>query len=716
MAGIKKENKSRKSFTAENRFKNLAKNPLRKNFQTKKKSEHLMGSHPNFLIKFLRKMILFFLKLIWRFFWRVGLIIFLCMSTAVSYYYLNLKEFGGLLDERYRGSVTLENNTGEVFAWRGDNFSENLTANNISPHLKNAVLATEDRKFYAHVGISPRGIASAIYINLKEGRNPLSGHGGSTITQQTAKLICLGKPFKQSEWKTESAYEANCRTSTIWRKLKEALFSLSLEFKFSKDEILTIYLNRVFLGAGARGFEAAAQRYFAKSAKIVNPSEAAMLAGLLKAPTRYAPTNNLKRSQERANLIIGLMERQKFLSALEAKFARENPAILSKHAQSREGGYFADWVMASLPKYLTYETTEDVVIKTTFDPAMQKAAEAAVRKVFKYQVSQHSKAQAAVIIMSPNGAVRAMVGGREESGTGLFNRATQALRQTGSSFKPIVYAAALERGFSPNDLVNDEQITIDSPGSSPWTPKNYSNTFNGEVTLTRAFSESLNIPAIKISEAIGRKNVSELGKKFGLFSDPNNGPAIALGTSESTLLDLVGAYATILNQGTKVVPFGWEKLKLKKNKNEILMAKSERPTIKVVTPETAQNLIFMMSEVTKNGTGKRAKFSDWELAGKTGTSQSARDAWFIGFSKHYVAGVWIGYDDNTPLQGVTGGGLPADIWRTAMDEIHSGLTPTPLLANRQNWNLDKNISNMVVEPSTLGTILGKIFNKLFESN
>ena len=716
MAGINKDNKTSKSLIAENRFKKLAKKPSHKKIQTKDKLQHSIGSKPNFLTKVLRKISLFFLKLIWRFFWRAGLVIFIFMSTAVSYYYLNLKEFGSLLDERSRGSVTLENDIGEVFAWRGDNFSKNLTANNISPHLKNAILVTEDRKFYTHFGVSPRGIANAIYINLKEGRSPLSGHGGSTITQQTAKLMCLGRPFRQSEWKNENAYEASCRTSTVWRKLKEALFSISLEFKFSKDEILTVYINRVFLGAGTRGFEAAAQRYFGKSAKIVNPSEAAMLAGLLKAPTRYAPTNNLKRSQERANLIIGLMESQKFLSTLEAKFARENPAVLSKHAQSKAGGYFADWVMASLPKYLTYETTEDVVIRTTFDPVMQKAAEEAVRQVFKNQVSEHSKAQVAIIIMSPNGAVRAMVGGRDKSGTGLFNRATQALRQTGSSFKPIVYATALEMGYSPNDLVNDEQITIDLPGSSPWTPKNYSNAFSGEVSLTKAFSESLNIPAIKISEAIGRKNVAELGNKFGLFSDPNNGPAIALGTSESTLLDLVGAYATILNQGTKVVPFGWEKLQLKKNKNEILMAKSDRPTMKIITPETAENLVFMMSEVTKNGTGKRAKFSNWELAGKTGTSQSARDAWFIGFSKHYVAGVWMGYDDNTPLQGVTGGGLPADIWRTAMAEIHSNLVPAPLLSNRQNWRSAKSIGKAVGETSSLGVILGKFFNNFFKSD
>ena len=713
MAGTKKENRNRNSLIAENRFKKAPIKLLRKKNIKKKKSNRSVSLVPSFLIRLLRKISFLILKVIWSFFWRISFIVFLGMSIAVSYYYLGLKEFDSLLDERSRGSVTLQNNAGEFFAWRGDNFSENLTANNISPHLKNAVLATEDRRFYAHFGISPRGIASAVYINLKEGRGPLSGHGGSTITQQTAKLVCLGKTFRQSEWESEKAYEASCRKSTVWRKLKEALYALSLEFKFSKDEILTIYINRVFLGAGARGFEAAAQRYFAKSAKIVDPSEAAMLAGLLKAPTRYAPTNNLKRAQERANLIIGLMESQMFLSTSEAKFARENPAVLSKIAQSRAGGYFTDWVMASLPKYLTYETTEDVVITTTFDPIMQNTAEMAVRRVFKNQVSKHSKAQAAVIIMSPNGAVRAMVGGREESGTGLFNRATQALRQTGSSFKPIVYAAALEAGYSPNDIVNDEQITINLPGSNSWIPKNYSNTFSGEVTLTKAFSESLNIPAVKISEAVGRTSVSELGKKFGLLSDPTNGPAIALGTSEATLLDLVGAYATILNNGTKVEPFGWEKLQLKKNKNEILMGKSERPNMRVVNQETAQDLIFMMSEVTKNGTGKRAKFPDWEIAGKTGTSQSARDAWFIGFSKYYITGVWIGYDNNTPLQGVTGGGLPADIWRNIMEEIHSDLTPTPLVANRQNWNSGKNISNVVGEPSSLGTILGKFFNNLF---
>ena len=720
MAGTKKRNKNHKSLIAENRFKKTSNTSLRNKSSQKKKSKSASNSgsssSSNFLIKFFKKITHFFLRIIWGLTWRTSLIIFLGITSAVSYYYFNMKEFSSFLDERARGSVTLEDYKGEVFAWRGDNFSKNLTAKNISPHLKNAILATEDRGFYSHVGISPRGIGSAVFINLREGRGPLSGHGGSTITQQTAKLVCLGKPFSQADWNSEKDYEDSCRTSTIWRKIKEALYALSLEFKFSKDEILTIYINRVFLGAGTRGFEAAAQRYFGKSAKIVNPSEAAMLAGLLKAPTRYAPTNNLKRSQERANLIIGLMENQNFLSKAEAKFARENPATLSKFAQAKAGGYFADWVMASLPDYLTYETTEDVVIKTTFDPLVQKAAEEAVRSVFRNQVDQHSKAQAAFVIMSPNGAVRAMVGGRNLRGTGLFNRATQALRQTGSLFKPFVYAAAFENGFSPNDLVNDEQISMDLPGSGPWTPKNYSNTFSGEVTLSKAFSESLNIPAIKISESIGREFVSELAKRFGLFSNPSNGPAIALGTSEATLIDLVGAYATILNSGYKVEPFGWETLKLKKNKREPLMAKSEAPDKQIISSKTAEDLIFMMSEVIRNGTGKRAQLLNWEVAGKTGTSQSARDAWFIGFSKNYIAGVWIGYDNNTPLRGVTGGGLPADIWRTAMEEIHSNLIPTPLLTNKMYTGLGTNNIKAIGEPSSFGKSLGRFFNRLFNSN
>ena len=271
-------------------------------------------------------------KLIWRIFWRAALIVLVMISISIAYFYLELPEVETLLDGRVRGSVTLLDHRGDVFAWRGDQFGGVIDSNSVSKHLHNAIIVTEDRRFYEHFGVSPRGIASAIRINLKEGRSPLSGHGGSTITQQSAKLLCLGVPFDRSQWKSERDYESDCREGSLWRKIKEAIYSVAMEMRYSKNEILDIYLNRAFLGAGARGFEAAAQRYFGKSASNVSIAEAAMLAGLLVAPSRYAPTNNLMRSQNRAQLIISLMEAQNFLSKEEAINARSNPAVLSNAA------------------------------------------------------------------------------------------------------------------------------------------------------------------------------------------------------------------------------------------------------------------------------------------------------------------------------------------------------------------------------------------------
>ena len=356
-----------------------------------------------------------------------------------------------LLDGRSRGSVTLLDRDGAVFAWRGEQFGGQITAETVSPHLKNAVIATEDKRFYGHFGISPRGIASAVRINLSEGRGPLSGHGGSTITQQTAKLLCLGNNYSADSGMTEAEFEADCRRTTLVRKIKEALYAMAMELRYSKDDILTIYLNRAYLGAGARGFEAAAQRYFGLSANEVLPAEAAMLAGLLKAPSRYAPTADLQRSRDRAATIIRLMQEQGYLSAAEAADAQQNPAQLSAAAEARAGGYFADWVMDLGPNFLTGETTEDVIIRTTFDQNIQTAAEEALQFIFDNKVKEGSKAQAAIVVMSADGAVRAMVGGRKFRGVaGQFNRAIQAKRQTGSAFKPFVFGAALDLGYGPN--------------------------------------------------------------------------------------------------------------------------------------------------------------------------------------------------------------------------------------------------------------------------
>ncbi len=606
-----------------------------------------------------------------------ALVVGLMIGLGVFYFASTMPPLSQLVDGRAQGSVTLLDRRGEVFAWRGDQFGGLISASTVSPHLKNAVIATEDRRFYRHIGVSPRGIAGAVRINLAAGRGPLSGHGGSTLTQQTAKLLCLGEPYDPSSGMTEREYEADCRESSLWRKIKEAVYALSLEAKFSKDDILTIYLNRAYLGAGAYGFEAASQRYFGKSSAQLDAGEAAILAGLLTAPSTYAPTNNFQRSWDRALTVLRLMEEQGYLTAQEVAQARATPAELSEAAEARAGGYFADWVMASGPSFLTRDTTEDVIIRTTFDQEIQRAAEAALAQVFETKVSPESEAQAAIVVMSADGAVRAMVGGRKTNVSSAFNRTTQALRQTGSSFKPFVYGAALDLGWRYDSLIEDAPFCMNIVGSGEWCPANYDRKTRGWVTLTDALRNSLNIPAVKLSEAVGRENVRTVAAMFGIESDLALGPALALGASESTLLEMSGAYAGILNGGSSVTPYGLVELRLLGD-NAPLMEQAGGIGERVITPQAAQALTYMMHRAIEDGSGRRARLSDREAAGKTGTTSAARDAWFLGFTADYVAGVWMGYDDNSPLTGVTGGGLPAEIWRETMARVHADLPPRPL--------------------------------------
>jgi 1A family penicillin-binding protein len=577
--------------------------------------------------------------------------------------------------------VTLLDREGEVFAWRGHQFGGVVTADTVSPHLKHAVIATEDRRFRYHPGVDPIGIASAIRINLREGRGPLSGNGGSTITQQTAKLLCFGERYDEARWDSEADYVSYCRRSSIWRKLREAVYALAMEAKYTKDEILTIYLNRAYLGAGAYGAEAAAQRYFGKSAADLNAAESAMIAGLLTAPSTLAPTASLERSQNRASVVIGLMRRQGYLNAEAAAAALAGPAQLSEAAERQAGGYFADWVMGSGPEFLTRDTTEDVIIRTTLDARIQAAAEAAMKTVFAEKVREGSRAQAAIVVMSADGAVRAMVGGRDTTAIGAFNRAIMAKRQTGSAFKPFVYATALELGESGNTVVVDEPYCLDIPGSGRWCPENYTRDYKGPVTLTRALAQSINVPAVKTAMRVGLDNVRRVASDFGIESDLALGPALALGASESTLLEMTGAYAGILNGGSSVTPYGMTDLRLL-DEDAALMARETGIGERVIRKAAARELVWMMTRVIENGTGQRARLPGREVAGKTGTTQAARDAWFLGFTADYVAGVWMGYDDNTPLTGVTGGGLPAEIWRETMGRVHEGLPPRPLPMQR----------------------------------
>ena len=608
--------------------------------------------------------------------WRVGVAGAVVFSLAVLYFHFKLPEPSALLDTRTRGTIALLDRENEVFAWRGNQLSA-VRADEASPNLVNAVVAAEDGSFHDHFGLSPRGIAGAVFINLREGRGPLSGHGGSTITQQVSKLLCLGVEYDPASGRSEREFERDCRRSTIWRKIKEVPFSLALELKYSKNEILSIYLNRAYLGSGAVGFEAASQRFFGKSIRDVSVPEAAMLAGLLAAPSVYSPTRDISRSHRRANLVIERMRRQGYLTSAEAAEARSSPAGLSQAANNRAGGYFADWIMESGPGFLTHSAIEDFEIRTTYDRDIQAAVDSALTHVFDTKVRVGSKAQAAVVVMTRDGAVRAMVGGRKVDAAGMFNRATQALRQTGSLFKPFVYAAALENGFSFDDRIIDRPVTYNIRGSGPWSPRNYGGGHLGEISLTEGLAHSVNTVAVQLSEQVGRKRVSEIARRMGVGDRLARGPALALGASESTLLDMTSAYAGILGGGRNVEPYGVVDMRLKGGVQS-LIGRVDAGGERVFSEDTARQLTYMMRRVVTDGTGRRALIGGREVAGKTGTTQEARDAWFIGFSADYVTGVWMGYDDNTPLTGVTGGGLPADIWREVMVRIHESVLPRPL--------------------------------------
>lgn len=677
--------KRRRPLVAENRYAGKAKAAAAKpaiKRKPKPKAKVKRAAKPvrkrrGGIFGFLSAVVRWFFRLIWVITSRSVLVGVAVLTLFVGYYYTTLPPVEKLLDGRSGGSVTMLDYKGDVFAWRGDQFGGAVTAENVSPHLRNAVIATEDKRFFRHFGLSLRGIASAVRINLSEGRGPLSGHGGSTITQQTAKLLCLGEPFDLTSSQTEAEYEAECRRGSLKRKAKEAVYAMAMEAKYSKNEILSIYLNRAYMGGGAYGAEAAAQRFFGKQAAVLNPMESAMIAGLLTAPSTLSPTSNLERSRNRAATVLRLMKEQGYLSEEDEAAAQASPASLSEAAQARAGGYFADWVMSTGPEFFTRKTTEDVIIRTTLDQRMQKAAEDGLKWVFENKVRAGSKAQAAIVVMSADGAVRAMVGGRKTKVSGAFNRATQALRQTGSAFKPFVYAAALDLGYSPNDLVDDSPYCLNIPGSGQWCPKNYTNRFVGQTTMTNALAKSLNIPAVKISESVGRQTVSAVASQFGIKNDLAAGPALALGASESTLIEMTGAFAGILNGGSSVTPFGLIDLRLRGDK-EALMGTGGGIGERVIQEDAAGQLIYMMEKVVSEGTGKRAQFGGRQIAGKTGTTSAAKDAWFIGFSADYVTGVWMGYDDNTPLKGVTGGGLPAEIFREAMKRVHEGV-PVKLL-------------------------------------
>ena len=593
----------------------------------------------------------------------VSVIVSVILFIAVVNYVNKLPPIEELLDDRKRGSVTLLDRNNEVFAWRGNQFGGILKSNVLNPVLHDAIISVEDRTFYSHYGVSLRGILGAIRINLREGRGPFSGHGGSTITQQVAKILCL----LQGDINTQK----HCRRSTISRKLLEIPFALALEYAYSKKDILSIYINRVYLGSGAYGFEAASERYFNKSSSELSIGEAALLAGLLKAPTRYSPINNKDLSQSRALTVLKIMRDQKQISVTDFEKAVKSLPIIQENNINEIGSYYADWVMQDAPQEITTQSKEDIIIRTYFDPKIQKAVDNTILSFLETEIMSDSKAQIAIVVMSADGHVRAMSGGRpSEKIPGQFNRAYQAKRQPGSAFKPFVYGAALDIGISPNTILTDEPVTImfGENNYKEYSPKNYDNKYLGPVTIEEAFSKSLNTVAVKVGTQIGINRVKTLARELGIETFIPSEPSIALGSSEVNLLELTTAYAGILNNGTKVYAKGWRDLSVKKS-NEIIIKEGSEKGFRVFSKLAAQTLKYLMFSSVETGTGKNASVKNWQIAGKTGTSQSFRDAWFVGFSTNYVIGVWMGNDDNRPLKNVSGGGLPAKIFSKIMTKI-----------------------------------------------
>jgi penicillin-binding protein 1A len=516
------------------------------------------------------------------------------------------------------------------------------------PHLIQAVLTTEDRRYYYHYGFDPIGIMRAAIRNYRAGRVV---EGGSTITQQLVKVLFL-KPDR-----------------TYWRKLEEVLLSLSLEYRFEKDQILELYLNRIYFGGGNYGVEAAAQHYFGKSVGKIDHYEAAILAGVIRSPTFYAPTTNLERSLERGKVVLNRMRAYGDISLPEYDAALANPPTLRNYLPSESYGFVIDRVVQQLPD-LGLDLEADMVVETTIDYELQAVAQRIVKDKLDQQGETYNAGEAAAVIIDRQGAIKAMVGGRDY-GKNQFNRAVQAKRQPGSTFKPFVYLTALERGLTPDSLVHDGPLRI-----GDWTPANYNDRYFGDVTMRDALAKSMNTVSVRLSEWAGRDNVIRTAHRLGIAAKLEHNASIALGTSEVSLLELASAYVPFANGGYSAMPHIIKAVRDAEGRTVYELGRTNWG--RVVRPEHVEAMNDMLTATIQVGTGNQGSIDPHPAAGKTGTGQDYRDAWFIGYTAHYVTGVWLGNDDFTPMKRVTGGSLPTIIWRDLMVYAHLNKEPAYL--------------------------------------
>ncbi len=561
-------------------------------------------------------------------------LIFLVVFFAV--FARGLPDTSSLYQVDRQPSITYLDRNGALIATRGTQMAPPADLDALPDYVPAAFIAIEDRRFYRHPGFDPIGMMRAMATNVRAGRVV---QGGSTLTQQLAKNLFLTP-------------DQNLR-----RKVQELMLAVWLEMKFSKKEILALYLNRVYFGAGAYGIEAASQRYFDKSAKNLTVGEAALLAGLLKAPSRYSPVSESERAAARATVVLNEMEEAGVITAAQREQAVTQPVIVSRTLATQHAQYFIDWLDKSI-RSLVGEPTEDMVVETTLDLTLQTAAERSVRRILDRDAGKGVQ-QAALVALDGDGRVRAMIGGSSYADS-QFNRAVDAKRQAGSAFKPFVYLAAVEAGYTPQTPVVDQPITIGN-----WSPRNYSGTFSGNMTLAQAVAQSTNTVAAYVADQVGRDSVARAARRLGIESRIGLEPAMALGAVEVSPIEMATAYDAFANGGRRVDAYGISRIRTPQGR--VIYQRQSGQSGQAINNPSLYYMNQMLRGVVTSGSGRSAAISGRDLAGKTGTTSDYKDAWFVGYTGGFVTAVWVGKDDNTAMRGVTGGSSPAAIWKGFME-------------------------------------------------
>jgi penicillin-binding protein 1A len=598
----------------------------------------------------------------------------IAVIAAIAVLAQGLPDTSKLYQIKKQPSITYLDRSGALIAVRGSQYAPPVDLDSLPAYVPGAFVAIEDRQFYHHLGFNPWGILRSELYNITHPHGPL--RGGSTITQQLARNLFLTP------------------AQNMHRKAQELVLALWLETKFSKKQILALYLNRVYFGAGAYGIEAASQRYFNKPASQLTLGEAALLAGMLKAPSRYSPISDVARAERRATIVLDEMVQNHNITAEQRDDAFRHPVRISSVLAAQRGQYFVDWVDAQV-RQMVGQPQEDLVVETTLDLPIQAAAERTTSQGVATEGVPRGIQQAALVSLDGEGRVRAYVGGVNYADS-QFDRVSQAKRQAGSSFKPFVYLTAMEQGHTPYEEAVDEPTTIGN-----WEVHDFEKRYLGRMSLATALAQSINTVAAKLGQQVGTGVVAATAHRLGVNSTIQTDPSMALGAVEVSPLEMAGAYDAFANGGFRVNPYGIERIRSADGKMLYDHAQHPTPRTQVIGAPGLQYMDMMMRGVVSGGTGTAARVPGYDLAGKTGTTSDYRDAWFIGFTGGFVTAIWTGRDDNTPMRKVTGGSVPALLWREYMSQALPRLNvsaipggPAPPPSPAQTGDLDNLLSSL----------------------